>query len=539
MSALVSVFPVFTTVGYPASKGGKVSSLALWKSACPRRSGAEEHSREGKKARRDTPHTCDAWVASIESFLMGVALCAHDACVATGGTLRWGSPDTLFTSVSIDSRHTAPRALFVPLAGERVNGHSYISAAVECGAAGFLFSSSFPSAPPDGATGIAVADPLAALQDLATWHRRRLSARVIGIAGSNGKTTTKELMAQVFTAQRPTQATQGNLNNHIGLPLTLLCADPEDAFLVLEMGTSGPGELALLGRFAQPHIGVITSISEEHTETLGDLSGVLAAETELLTALPPDGVAIVNGDDPLLLAAVRQQTRCRTVTFGAQPTNQVRASRIQVSRTGTRFDLHVQGQYRQVQLPLIGSHCVPAALATIAAVLENGLDLDTTCATLRTAQGAPRRLAPLRIPTYQLIVLDDCYNANPASMQHALQTANTIRQAGERLILVLGDMLELGAVSELRHREIGAYIAGLKPALDTLVTVGQYAPQLAEAVVQAGLPAQVFPDAAAAVPCVRELVRQADGLQLMLVKGSRGVHLERIVESFVDRNEKE
>ena len=445
----------------------------------------------------------------------------------------------LFTSVSIDSRHIAPQALFVPLAGERVNGHRYIPAAVESGAAGFLFSASFPVVPPDDATGIAVADPLTALQNLATWHRQRLPARVIGIAGSNGKTTTKELMAQVFSAQRPTRATQGNLNNHIGLPLTLLCAAPEDDFLILEMGTSGPGELTTLGRFAQPHIGVITTISEEHTETLGDLAGVLAAETELLAALPPDGLVIINGDEPVLLAAVQRQARCRIVTFGEQPANQVRAAQIQVSRTGTSFELHALGQRRQVQLPLIGSHCVPAALATMAAVLENGLDLETACAALRTAQGAPRRLAPFSVPAYQLTGLDDCYNANPASMQHAIQTANTIRQAGERLILVLGDMLELGAVSELRHQEIGAYVAGLKPVPDALVTVGRYAPQLAEATVQAGLPAHVFPDATAAAPCVRALVRQADGPQLMLVKGSRGVHLEQILEALVDRNEKE
>ncbi len=470
---------------------------------------------------------------------MEITLRAHDVCTATKGTLRWGRPDTLFTSVGIDSRHIAPQALFVPLAGARVNGHHYIPAALERGAAGFLFSldssQDFQIAPPDGAAGIGVADPLRALQDLATWHRQQLAARVIGIAGSNGKTTTKELMAQVFSAQRPTLATQGNLNNHIGLPLTLLRAAPEDAFLVLEMGTSGPGELTTLCGFARPHIGVITTISEEHTETLGDLAGVLAAETELLAALPSDGVAIVNGDDRALLAVVRHRTQCRIVTFGEQPTNQVRASHIQVSRTGTSFQLHAPGHSRQVQLSLIGSHCVLAALATIAAALENSLDLETACATLRTAQGAPRRLAALTVPAYQLTVLDDCYNANPASMQHAIQTAHTIRNAGERLLLVLGDMLELGAVSELRHREVGTSVAQLKPAPDALVTVGQYAPQLAEAAVQAGLPAHVFPDATAAAPFVRSLLLQAQGPQLMLVKGSRGVHLEQVLESVVEQ----
>lgn len=466
---------------------------------------------------------------------MGVQLSAQDICTATNGALEYGRPDTVFTSVSIDSRQTSPHALFVPLSGARVNGHSYIPAAVEHGATGFLFAKNFRIVPPDGSVGISVDDPLTALQDLATWHRRRLPAKVIGIAGSNGKTTTKEFMAQVFAAQRHTLATQGNLNNHIGLPLTLLRATPNDETLILEMGTSGPGELATLCRFARPHIGVITTIAEEHTETLGDLDGVLAAETELISALPADGLAVVNGDDPALLTAVRRQTRGRMVTFGGGAANHFRATTIDVTRRGTSFRLRAHGQLRTVQLRLIGQHAVLAALAVVAVAVECGLDLDTACSTLQTAHGAPRRLAVLEVPVLQLTVLDDCYNANPASMYHAILTVHTIRAADERLILVLGDMLELGAVSEQRHQEIGAYVAQLTPPPDTIIAVGHYAPQLAEAAQQAGLTVHVFPDAQAATPFVRSLVLQTESPQLMLVKGSRGLHLEQLLESLVEQ----
>ncbi len=466
---------------------------------------------------------------------MGVQLSAQDICTATKGTLTWGRPDTVFTSVCIDSRQVTPHTLFVPLPGVRTNGHAHISAAIEHGAAGFLFSKNLRIAPPNGAVGISVDDPLTALQDLATWYRQQLPATVIGIAGSNGKTTTKEFMAQVFTDQRPTLATQGNLNNHIGLPLTVLRASPEDVFLILEMGTSRPGELATLCRFAQPHIGVITTIAEEHTETLKDLDGVLAAETELIAALPAVGIAIVNGDDPALLTAVRRRTHSRIVTFGENANNHFRASNIQVTRQGTSFQLCTCGQPRPVQLRLIGSHFVLAALATIAAAVETGLDLDTACTVLQAAHGAPHRLAVVEVPAHQLTVLDDFYNANPASMYHAILTAHTIRAADERLIFVLGDMLELGDISQQRHQEIGAYVAKLTPPPDAVVTIGQYAQPLAECAAQANIPVHVFPDAQAATPMVLSLVLQTESPQLMLVKGSRGVHLEQIVESLVEQ----
>ncbi|NOT53281.1 MAG: UDP-N-acetylmuramoyl-tripeptide--D-alanyl-D-alanine ligase, partial [Deltaproteobacteria bacterium] len=201
-------------------------------------------------------------------------LTAHDICTATGGTLVQGSAETIFTAVTIDSRTASAGALFVPLPGTNTDGHAFLATAVQQGAAGFFFAEHLNPVLPEGAVAIRVRDPLTALQSLATWARTRSAARIIGIAGSNGKTTTKELMAQVFASQKKTWATPGNLNNHIGLPLTLLRAEADVEVMVLELGTSGAGELTTLCQIAQPHIGVITSIAEEHTETLKDLAGV-------------------------------------------------------------------------------------------------------------------------------------------------------------------------------------------------------------------------------------------------------------------------
>ena len=467
-----------------------------------------------------------------------VSFAARDVCVATGGILRWGQPDVAFRSVSIDSRCVEPHALFVPLPGARTDGHCHIPDAVASGATGFFFDRRQTLAPPVGAAGIAVDDPLTALRDLAGWHAGRLPATVIGVAGSNGKTTTKELTAQVFAAQRPTLATQGNFNNHIGLPLSLLRAGLDHEFLVLEMGISGPGELTGLCRIVQPRLAVITSLAEEHTETLGDLAGVLEAETEIVAGLPSEGVAVVNGDADGLAEAVRRRSSGKIVTFGEGAANHVRAEEVRLERTGTAFRVVLDGRTFDVRLPLLGRQSVLAALAALAVAAECGLDLAAACATLADVRGAAHRLTSVDVPAHRLTILDDCYNANPASMQLALETVAALRRPGERLMLVLGDMLELGALAQRRHIELGATIAGLDPAPDAVVAVGQFAAALTRAADEAGITAHGFADVDAALSHVRAFVEDggADGHagQLMLVKASRGVHLERIVDALVD-----
>jgi UDP-N-acetylmuramoyl-tripeptide--D-alanyl-D-alanine ligase len=469
---------------------------------------------------------------------MPVQFTAQDVCAATGGTLVSGHMGVVFTSVTIDSRAVAPGALFVPLPGTRADGHAYLPEAVRQGAGGFLFAKEMALSLPDGAAGIAVRDPLIALQDLATWQRNRLHALVIGIAGSNGKTTTKELLAQVYAGAKKTVATQGNLNNHIGLPLTLLRAGEDAEVLVLELGTSGQGELTTLCRIARPHVGVITTIAEEHTEMFKDLAGVLAAETELIAALPPNGVAVVNGDDDALLAAVQRLACCRIVTFGERVTNQYRVTDIQVSREGTRFTLDTPAGIQPVQLQLLGSHFALAAVAAVAVAVECGLTLDETCAVLHAARGAPRRMAVIEVPARQLTILDDCYNANPASMRQAILTARQVRAVGERLILVLGDMLELGTLSPSRHAEVGEEIAALTPRPDLVITVGEDARLVAARVAGTGILVHVFARAEAAAAFVREAVLGYTGQQLVLVKGSRGVHLEEVTRRLTEEREK-
>ena len=332
-----------------------------------------------------------------------------------------------------------------------------------------------------------------------------------------------------------TFATQGNLNNHIGLPLTLLRADRDVECLVLELGTSGAGELAALCQIAKPHIGVITSIAEEHTETLHDLSGVIAAETELIAALPSEGVAIVNGDQDDLLTAVRRLARCRVVTFGERQTNPYRVTDIRVSRAGTSFSVSTPRGIREVQVKLLGSPFALASTASIAVAQECGLDLDIACEALRTAHGAARRMAVIDLPHRQLSILDDCYNANPASMRQAILTAQQVRASGERVIFVLGDMLELGAVSQQRHREVGEMLATLTPPPDMVVTVGDEARLIAVGAERAGLVAHAYVQAEKAAAFVRDTVVSYPDAQLILVKGSRGARLEEVTRRLVEQ----
>jgi UDP-N-acetylmuramoyl-tripeptide--D-alanyl-D-alanine ligase len=458
----------------------------------------------------------------------------QEVCAATGGSLACGRADIVFTSVSIDSRAITPGALFVPLPGSRTDGHAFLAEIIQRGAGGFFFSPRIVARPPEGGAGIAVAEPLKALQDLAAWHRGRLHATVIGVAGSNGKTTTKELLAQVCAPQKKTFATQGNLNNHIGVPLMLLRTERDVECLVLELGTSGFGELTTLCHIAQPHVGLITSIAEEHTETLHDLAGVITAETELIAALPQDGVAVVNGDDEALLEAVRRQARCRVVTFGYRQTNQYRVANVQVSRAGTAFSISTPVGEQRVQVKLLGSHFALAGVAAIAVALECGLEFDAACEALRAAQGAARRMAVIELKERQLTILDDCYNANPASMQQAILTAQQVRAPGERVLFVLGDMLELGAVSQHRHREIGEMAASLKPAPDLVIVVGPEARLMGAAVEQAGLTMRWFEHSAEAATFVQETVASYTGPQLLLVKGSRGVRLEEVIRRITE-----
>ncbi|MCS7198579.1 MAG: UDP-N-acetylmuramoyl-tripeptide--D-alanyl-D-alanine ligase [Candidatus Bipolaricaulota bacterium] len=448
---------------------------------------------------------------------------AREIAHATGGTLVHGLPEALVDGVSTDSRALRPGQLFVPLVGSRCDGHDFIADALARGAAGFLFTQSHALIPRQGIA-IHVQDTRRALSDLARWALAKLNAPIIAVAGSNGKTTTKELTAQVLAQRFRTHATVGNQNTEIGLPLTVLNAPDETEVLVLEMGTTAVGDVRRLCRIAPPTLGVLTSISEEHLATLGSFEQIMEAETELLEALPGEGLAIVNGDHPDLLAVAQRKARSRLVTFGFAPQNDFVAEELHISREGTRFSLRSPRGRSEVQLSLLGRPAVLAALAATAVAHHFGLTPSEIRHGLKSARGAWGRLQLLALPTAPITVLHDAYNANPASMREAILCAAQIRHPDEALIFVLGDMLELGAWSEQAHRELGRFVAHIRP--DRLIVVGEHARFIGEEAARAGVPVQYHATADEVDIHLEE--RRC----LILLKGSRGMHLERVLEAL-------
>lgn len=472
-------------------------------------------------------------------------LSASEIAHATGGTLVHGSPETVFEGVSTDSRAIRPGQLFVPLVGSRCDGHDFIADALARGAAGFLFAKHSPSVPlfpsphsplPRRGEGLGVRvgrraaihvqDTLRAIGDLTRWAIAKLNAPIIAVAGSNGKTTTKELIAHVLAQRFRTHATVGNQNTEIGLPLTVLNAPDDTEILALEMGATAPGDVGRLCQIAPPAVGVLTSISEEHLATLGSLERIIEAETELLEALPSDGLAIVTGDDPNVLAVARRKARCQIVTFGFAPQNDFVAEEIRISRTGTRFYLRSPQWQSEIQMSLLGRPAVLAALAAAAVAQHLELSFLEIRRGLRDARGAWGRLQ-LILPNTAITVLHDAYNANPASMREAILCAAQIRSLDEELIFVLGDMLELGELSEKAHREIGRFLACPHVRPDILITVGEQARLIGEEAAHAGISVQHFTTSDEAA---QGMHFTDDRRCLILLKGSRGMHLEKLLD---------
>jgi UDP-N-acetylmuramoyl-tripeptide--D-alanyl-D-alanine ligase len=430
--------------------------------------------------------------------------------------------------VSTDSRTIQPGNLFVALSGPHFDGQTFLSQAFERGAAGAVVSGppSWTSIPAHKII-IEVQDTLRALGDLAHLWRKRFSVPVIGLTGSNGKTTTKEMLAGILEATGGTLKNPGNLNNLIGLPLTLLGLGPEHRFAVLEMGMNRSGEIRRLSAIAVPTVGLVTNIGPAHLEGLGSLEAIARAKGELFEALAREGWAVINQDDPriLELTAICQSQK---ITYGLDPRAEVRAEGIQPAGSGVGFFLCFQGQRREIRIPLPGRHNVSNALAAAAAALVLGLSVDRIQGGLEGFSPPAHRLQ-IRPGRWGAHLLDDSYNANPASVQAALTTFQSLRQ-DRRGGLVLGDMLELGDSSRTAHQEIGARIGGL--GVDYLVTIGQYTPTLRDEALKGDRP----PSKAFHCSSPRELLEQLDRLiqagDWVLIKGSRGMALESIAAAL-------
>ncbi len=446
---------------------------------------------------------------------------------ATQGALVVGDLGIPVTGVSIDSRTLGVGEVFFAIAGHRLDGHAFIADAASRGAA-CVVTQAVPDHIPSGVPLVLVEDTTRALGQLAAAHRAKFSLPVAAVTGSNGKTTTKEMVAAVLGARGKVLKPEGSFNNQWGVPLTLLRLTPEHHVLVVELGCNQPGEIAYLAALAAPTVGVVTTVAEVHTAFLGSLEGVREEKAALVRAVREDGAVALNADDPRV-AGMARDTRARVIPYGLAASAAVRAvGDVVEDARGLTFTLEAAGRRERVSLAFAGRHNVTNALGAAAAGIAIGLALPEIATGLERARPAKgrctwREAAGVRI-------LDDTYNANPPAMRAALDTALAHRGTS-RLVVVLGDMLELGSLADAAHTALGREVAARGAA--EFVGLGRHMTLAVEAARAAGLAeaqhAMTFEDTVAHV-----LKRVAPG-DLVLIKGSRGMRMERVVDALAAR----
>lgn len=446
---------------------------------------------------------------------------------ATSGKLVAGREGAMMRGVSTDTRTIKRGNLFFALQGERFDGHDYLPLAFRKGAGGAVVMKNL--SPRFKGKNIArVTDTTRALGDLASFWRRRFSIPVVAVTGSNGKTTTKEMIAQILSEKYPLLKTEGNLNNAIGLPQNLFRLGRRHKVAVLEMGMNAPGEIRRLVEIASPQVGVITNVGRAHLQGVGSLRDVVRAKGELLEGLPRrDGVAFLNGDSPYL-SSLRKMSHVPVVTFGWGKRCHVRGSDFRVHNLrGVSFQVHSGGEAVKFSLPALGSHNVENALAAIAVGRHFGVSWNSLKRALAHFKGLKWRLQVVR--TKHWTILNDGYNANPDSTEKALAFLGQIQ--ARRRVAILGDMFELGDHASPEHKKIGGIVA--RTGVDLLVGVGRRGRDLCQGAVRAGFSkdkAFFFPHLnGRSCERIHSLLERGD---LVLVKGSRGMHLERLVEAL-------
>ena len=465
----------------------------------------------------------------MERMTTGAVFDLAEVLAATRGDLIALGDRTHFPGVTTDTRLLRAGDIFVALRGDTHDGHEFVGEAVRRGAGAVLVEPA-RIGEPLGCGVIVVRDTLAALGDLAAFHRRRHLPRVVAVTGSNGKTTTKEMVAAIleraFGAARVLR-TEGTQNNLVGLPLTLLRLAGGEGVAILELGMNGPGEIWRLAEIAEPDVGVITCVAPAHLEGLGSLRGVAEAKGELYRRLRPSATAVVNADDPMVAASARAFPG-RHVSFGvagggAEHTVTARDV-VDHGLDGTEFHLVVERHGLPVRLAVPGRHNVTNALAAAGIAHALGVQVDTMRAGLEAFQPPGMRMEVTRLPS-GVTVLNDAYNANPASMAAALRTLAATR--APRRIAALGEMRELGAASAEAHRTVGAEAAAA--GLDALFLLGAYADAVRAGAEAAGLPLERIVIAASHEELAERLHAFARGGDLLLLKGSRGAAMERVL----------
>jgi UDP-N-acetylmuramoyl-tripeptide--D-alanyl-D-alanine ligase len=452
---------------------------------------------------------------------------------AIEGTLLSGNPDHSFAGIGTDSRTVEAGNCFLAIEGDVYDGHTFVQDVLNKNVKGLIINNDrkdslewdFIAA--KGIVSIGVADTLTALGALAAYHRRRSSAFVVAITGSNGKTSTRSMAAEILTERFTVLTPEGNFNNEVGLPLTLLRLNPSHEWAVLELGMNHPGEISRLGDICRPDIGLITNIGPAHLEGLGSLEGVMHAKGELLEKIKPNGKIILNADDPMTSHLVRKTSE-KPVLFGLSDTADIRGVDISAHSDGISFTLDMRREKTRIELCVPGKFMVTNALAAASIGHIAGIPLAEIKAGLENFTPVKGRMDLHRMQG-GITLIDDTYNANPGSMKAAIRTLQDLKK--KRGIAVLGDMLELGESSWSLHREIGLFAA--RAGLSRLYATGEYADALAQGAREGGMADKdIFSGAKADI--FRNVIKVLASGDWVLVKGSRGMRMETLVKALMN-----
>lgn len=448
----------------------------------------------------------------------------------SGGTLV-GTADAQMEvqGVCKDSRNPQHGALYIPLIGERFDGHEFVRQVLEAGAAASFWQRDHGT-PPDGAI-IEVENTLIALQQLASAYLRETGVAVVGITGSNGKTTTKDMVSALLSTTFKVHKTEGNYNNHIGLPLTALAMEEDTDILILEMGMSGRNEISLLSDIAQPDVAIITNIGESHMLQLGSRTEIARAKLEIVGGLKPGGLLIYNGDEPLLPQVLaeqdtKKQEQLKLVTFGLGTDNDDYPTSLNSYGDGSIFTSRQTGE-EAIRLPLLGRHNVVNCLAALAVARHFGVNIEHIRKGLSSLKLTGMRIEVIACES-GLTILNDAYNASPASMRAAIDTLENCETSG-RKAAVLGDMLELGPDEKQFHEEIGAHLA--RASVNLLWTYGKLGSAIADGA-RASMPDEAIHSFMEKKDLIEHLKATLHSDDVLLVKASRGMKLEEIVDEL-------
>jgi len=460
-----------------------------------------------------------------------------DILDATGGEVLTAPQSIEFSGINTDSRQIAPQECFVCLKGDTHDGHRFIPTVIQMGVRGIiadrtaLTQNLLTTLAKARVSCIAVRDTLMALGDLAAFLRRRSGLSIVALTGSNGKTTTRTMITHVLSRRFTVLSPFGNFNNLIGVPLTLLRIEPNHEWAVLELGMNSPGEIRRLGEICAADIGLITNIGPAHLEGLGSLDGIMEAKGELMETISVDGTLIFNADDPLVMRLAKR-AQCQTVLFGQAPGADIRASSLKPDSHGISFRLHLPHGERRIQLPIPGLFNVSNALAAAAVGTCLNIDLDDIQAALQSFTPVTGRLTILELPG-DVHLIDDTYNANPASVKAAISTLKDI-SGDQRCLAVLGDMLELGEAAPDLHAEVGCK-AG-KSDLNKLFVSGQYAAAVRQGALECGLdPENIYCGSKEEI--IEQLAKIVAPGDWILVKGSRGMRMETVVHALKQKHQ--